>query len=171
LVVSAIVVGVLTWLHVFCAVGWFGGDLVMMMGLDPKLGGLSPAARSEVITRVFPGLNRLEMVFAGSTVAFGFFLLLSIAGGDPSVLSPTTSWGLAITVGAPLGLIAFLLEVAVHSPATRKVIAFETRGGAQGDPSHVEQASRYERRAETAEKAILVLLLVAFTFMVAAGQL
>lgn len=151
--------------------GWFGGDLVLMLGFDSSLGRLSPSAKGEVVTRLTPAINRLEMVFAGATVTFGLLLVYAMTGGDLAMLSPSSSWGLAVSVGATLGFIAFLLEVAVHSPAVRRVVAITAERGTEGQPSSTDEASRYERRAEVAETGILLLLFLVFTCMVTAGQI
>lgn len=167
---AALVTGVLTWLHVFCAMGWFGGDLVFMLGFDPRLGSLSSPTRGEILSNVLPGLNRLEQAFAGGTVVFGLLLLYDITGGDMSMLSPSSSWGLAVSIGATLGFIAFLLETGVHSPAVRRVIAI-ARESRTEDQRPGDEMSRHERRAEIAEIVILLLLFTTFTCMIAAGQL
>lgn len=171
MVITALVIGVLTWLHVFCAMGWFGGDLVLMVALDPKLGKLSPSAKRELVTRVFPGINTLEVGFAGATVTFGLLLAYAITGGNLAMLSPAGSWGFAVTVGATLALTAFLLEVTVHSPAVRRVIELARKTDGE-KPSTIEpETSKYERRSELAETTIIALLFLAFTCMIAAGQL
>ena len=168
---SALVIGALTWLHVLGAMGWFGGDLVLMIGLDPRLGRLSPSARWELTTRILPGINVLEMAFSGTTVTFGLLLLIAVTNGNASVLSPSNSWGLAVTVGAALAFVAFLLEVGVHSPAVRRMIATSKALGQQSFESMPAEISKHARRSEMAETVIVVLLFAAFTCMIASGQL
>jgi uncharacterized membrane protein len=166
---STLFLGVLLWLHVFSAIGWLGGDLVLLIGMEPRLGKLSPAARSELTTNLFPRLNRLEMTFATATILFGFFSAYEFTGGDLAMLSPATPWGLAITVGAALGLAAFLLEVVVEYPSENKVIAITRQMLADGKTEPPPELSKYHERSEFAEAGVLVLLLVALAFMVASG--
>ena len=166
---STLLLGVLAWFHIFSAIGWFGGDLMLLVGMEPMLGKLAPATRREFMTTVFPRLYRLDALFSTSTVLFGLLFAYEYTGGDLSMLSPSTSWGLAITVGATLGLLAFLLEVLVDFPSERKVIAIMKTMSADG--AAPADLTRYQRRGEFAEIAVVVLLFAALVFMVAAGQI
>lgn len=166
---STLILGVLAWFHVLSAIGWLGGDLVLLIGMEPRLGKLSPAARSELTTTLLPRLNRLEMTFATATVLFGVVFAYGLTGGDLAMLSPTTTWGLAITVGATLGFAAYLLEVIVEYPSENRVIAItrQMRASNQTDPP--PELSKYHERSELAEAGVLILLLAALAFMVASG--
>ena len=168
---STLILGILAWFHILSAIGWFGGDLVLIFGMEPKLGKLSPATRSELVTTLFPRLNRLEMIFATATVVFGLLFAYELTGGDLAMFSPATPWGLAITVGATLGFVAFLLEVVVDYPSEKKVIAImkEMRANNQSVPP--AELSKYHERSELAEMAVLVLLFTTLAFMVAAATL
>lgn len=145
--------------------------MVLLIGMEPRLGKLSPATRSELITTVFPRLIRLETIFAGGTVLFGLLFAYGYTGGDLAMLSPATSWGLAITVGATLGFVAFLLEVLVESPSENKVVAIMKEMRASDRSVPPAEMSKYHERSEFAEVAVLILLLTALAFMVASGML
>ena len=166
---STLILGILAWFHVLSAIGWFGGDIVLLIGMEPKFGKLSPATRGELMTTLFPRLNRLEMIFASGTVAFGVLYAYEFTGGNLTILSPTTSWGLAITAGATLGFVAFLLEVVVDYPAEKKVIAIMTEMRANNQLVPPAELSKYHERSEFAESAVLILLFAALAFMVASG--
>jgi uncharacterized membrane protein len=168
---STLILGVLAWFHILSAIGWFGGDIVLIFGMEPKLGKLSPATRGELVTTLFPRLNRLEMIFATATVVFGLLFAYEVTGGDLAMLSPSTPWGLAITVGATLGLVAFLLEVVVDYPSEKKVIAIMKEMRANNKLVPPAELSKYHERSEVAETAVLILLFTALGFMVAAGTL
>lgn len=166
---STLILGILAWFHILCAIGWFGGDIVLLIGMEPELGKLSPATRSDLMTTLFPRLNRLEMIFATGTVLFGLLFAYEFTGGNMALLSPTTTWGLAITVGATLGFAAFLLEVIVDYPSEKKVIAImkEMRNKNQLLPP--AELSKYYERSELAESAVLILLFTSLVFMVSSG--
>ena len=168
---SILILGILTWFHILSAIGWFGGDIVLLIGMEPKFGMLSPAARGELMTTLFPRLNKLELVFATGTVLFGPLLAYETAGGNLAMLSPSTSWGLAITAGATLGLVAFLLEVLVDYPSEKKVIAIMRQMNAENQSVPPAELSKYHERSEYAETAVLLLLFVSLAFMVASGLL
>ena len=166
---STLILGILAWFHVLSAIGWFGGDIVLLIGMEPKLGKLSPATRGELTTTLFPRLNRLELVFATGTVLFGLLFAYEFTGGNLTMLSPATPWGLAITVGATLGFVAFLLEVIVDYPAEKKVIAIMTEMRANDQLVPPAELSKYHERSEFAETAVLILLFTSLAFMVASG--
>jgi uncharacterized membrane protein len=168
---STLILGILAWFHVLSAIGWFGGDMVLLFGMEPRLGKLSPATRSELVTTLFPRLNKLEMFFASATVVFGLLFAYELTGGDLATFSPRTPWGLAITAGATLGLIAFLLEVIVDYPSEKKVIAIMTEMRANNQTLPPVELSKYHERSELAEMAVLVLLFTTLAFMVAAATL
>ncbi len=168
---SILILGILSWFHVFSAIGWFGGDIVLLLGMEPKLGKLSPATRNELMMTLFPRLNRLEMIFATATVFFGLVFAYESTGGDLAMLSPGTPWGLAITAGAALGFVAFLLEVAVDYPSEKRVIAIMAEMRARNSDAAPPELAKYHERSEHAELAVLILLFTALVFMVAAGQL
>jgi len=168
---STLILGVLAWFHILSAIGWFGSDIVLLIGMEPKLGKLSPATRGEMITTLFQRLHRLELIFATGTVLFGLFFAYELTGGNLTMLSPATPWGLAITVGATLGFVAFLLEVVVDYPAEKKVIAITKEMRANNQSVPPAELSKYHERSEFAETAVLILLFTSLVFMVAAGQL
>ncbi len=170
-VTTILILGILAWFHILSAIGWFGGDIVLLIGMEPKLGKLSPATRGELVTTLFPRLNRLEMIFATSTVLFGLLYAYALTGGNLTMLSPATSWGLAITVGATLGFIAFLLEAVVDYPAEKKVIAIMKEMQANNQLAPPAELSKYHERSEFAETAVLILLFTSLSFMVASGML
>jgi len=167
---SALVVGILAWLHILSAIGWLGSDIVLLIGMEPRLGKLSAAARDEFTTTVSPRINKMEMFFASATILFGLLFLYEFTGGDLSLISPSTQWGLAIMAGATLGFVAFLLEAFVDYPAEKMIIEIvrDMRANNRAPPPEL---SKYHERSEMVEIAVIILLFAAVTFMVAAGQL
>jgi hypothetical protein len=168
---STLVLGLLAWFHILSAIGWLGTDITLLLGVEPGLDRLTPAAKDELMTTIFPRLNRLEMIFASATVLFGLLFAYEFTGGDLTLLSPAKPWGLTITVGATLGFVAFLLEALVEYPSEKRVIEIVRELRAKNQLAPTAELSRYHERSEFAEVAVLILLLATLTFMVASATL
>jgi hypothetical protein len=97
------VVAVLTWLHVFSVVGWFGSFLYLLLVLFPLIGKMSPPARGEMMVKLLPSHALFTVIFGTMTVVFGGALYLMMRGGA----SPT--WFTFIWIGIGFALVAYVL--------------------------------------------------------------
>ena len=138
--------------------------------IAPALANLSPASSGEFFVKIAPRVIRFFQIAAGSTVLFGVLLVYAgISNGDFPGLSPSTTWGLSLTVGLVIGFVAFLIAEFMAVPALRKVIRIISgmqTGGQQGGP---EELGRALRRARLTASTAVVLLIITLVFMIAAG--
>jgi len=169
-VAAQIVLAILAWLHIISAVGWLGASMIFGFVVGPTMTRLSEEARLEFIAKVLPRYVRFGAGAAGSTILFGLIFTFALASGDSSMLSPSNPFGLQLTIGALFGFGAFLVVVLLVAPATRKAtrIAQGTIEGKRGISSEMIQTMK---RLRMGAMVVLVLLLLAFTFMVGTATL
>ena len=120
--VTAEVNAALAWLHILAAIGWMGTAMFLVMVLTPSMRVLSPSSRRDLILRLFPRFIRYVTVFATLTLVAGILLAFGYAGSSLQLLSPTTAWGLRITVGASLALVAYALAIGLGLRSARKIV-------------------------------------------------
>ncbi len=163
----AILLEVLLWLHIVAAIGWVGAAMVFGMVLGPVLPTFTPATRGEFIVKVFPKYIRFIEIFTIATPIIGVALALSMANGDFSMFAPTTQFGLFISVGAALAVVALVVAFGVVTPAARKVLKLtEAMMKAPGPPS--PELLGANKRLRGGAAIGLVLLMVILVCMVAA---
>jgi uncharacterized membrane protein len=157
---------VLLWFHIFAAVGWLGSAMVFAMLIGPTIGTLTPGTRAELVVKLFPRYIRYVESFSIATVVFGVALVLVIGNGDMSVFSPSTSFGLYISIGAVLALITAGLAFGIIVPSAHRVIRLaEEMIKNPGPPSpELPKASARLRMGATVGLILLILVLI---FMVA----
>ncbi len=161
---------VLFWLHIFSAIGWMGAAMVFGMVVAPLLPSFNPATRGEVVLKLFPKYIRYTEIFSLMAVIFGAILALAMAGGDFAMFSPTTTFGLFITIGATLAIITFGLGIGVIAPSAHRLVRLtESAVKNPGPPS--PDLLKTTGRLKTTATIGLVLLILVLVFMVAAAEL
>ncbi len=164
--VDQLIVALLAWLHIFFAVGWLGGGILFGFVIGPALGQLSPPASGEFFKKVVPRVVRFMQIVPGLTILFGLLLLYAFTNGDLSVVSPANSWGLKITIGMTIGLIALLTAELLAVPAFRKavrIIGQAPPAGTQGPPAELLATLK---RARISSRVTVLLLIITLVFMV-----
>jgi uncharacterized membrane protein len=164
----AVVLEVLLWLHVIAAMGWVGAAMVFAMLIGPALPTFTPSTRGEFIVKVVPKYTRFAQVFTVVTPLVGIALALSMAGGSTSAFSPTTQFGLFISAGAALTLLAWVIAFGVVGPAAHKVVRL-TEEAMKGTGPPVPELLAANKRLRTGAASGLVLLMVILACMVAAS--
>ncbi len=154
--------------HVLFAVAWLGGAIMFGVIIAPAAARISPAASREFFVRVAPGVLRFFQIVPVLAIFFGLLLLYNMTGGDWSMLSSSTSWGLDTSVGMAFGIGAFVVGEGGAAPALQRMIRLLSNLGSPGGPSP-EEVPRAAMRARVMATATLVLLLGAMVFMVGAG--
>ena len=156
---------ILLWLHIFSAVGWLGAAMVFAMLIGPTIGTLTPGARAEIVTKLFPKYVRYAEAFSLMTVIFGDALVLDLGNGDMSIFSMSGVYRL-ISVGAVLALLAVILAFTVVTPSARKVhrLTVEMVKNSTTPPPELMKASV---RLRVSSSVGLVLLILVLVFMVA----
>lgn len=164
--VDQFIVAVLAWLHIFFAVGWLGGGIMFGFVIGPALSRLSPPASGEFFKKVVPRILRFFQIVPGLTILFGLLLLYAYTDGNLSVVSLGNSWGLKITLGMTIGLIALLnvelLAVPYFHKAMR-IVGQAPSAGSQGPPAELLATLRKARISAT---VTVFLLIIALMFMV-----
>lgn len=166
----SLVLAILFWLHIFSAVGWMGAAMVFGMVLGPLLPTFNPATRGEIVLKLFPKYVRYSELFALSTVGFGVILALVMSGGNMSNFSPTTTFGLFITIGASLAIVTAIVALGVIAPSAHKLVRLtESAVKTPGPPS--PDLMKTSNRLKMSATIGLVLLILVLVCMVAAAEL
>ena len=158
---------ILAWLHVISAICWLGGGIMLGFVVGPALRRLSPASSGEFLLKVVPGVVRFFQIFAGLTVLFGALLLYNMGG--PSLLDPSTSYGLDLSIGVTFALVAFVESEFVAVPIQLKAVRLIKEMVAAGKHEPPAEFPKTQQRAVATALLTLVLLLITSVFMVGAG--
>ena len=144
--------------------------MFLVMVLTPSMRALSPSSRRDLILKLFPRFIRYVTVFATLTLVAGILLAFGHAGSSLESLSPTTTWGLMITVGASLALVAYALALGVGLRSARKIVRILN---AQQDPQQAPppEILQLQGRMRMTATTVIILLMLSLVFMVAASRL
>lgn len=169
--VFSLVSAVLAWLHILSAIGWMGSAMFLAMVLGPSTRELPPPSRRDLVLRLFPRFIRYVTIFATLTLVFGVLLGMGLLSDGSDVLSPSTTWGLRIIIGASLALVAYALAFAVGLRSARGILRLlEKTPQAQQEVQAFEMA-KLTRRLRLTAATVTLLLSVSLIFMVAASRL
>lgn len=164
-----LVLTVLAYGHVLSAVGWLGGSLLTAFIIGPSLQSLSAPARLEFLAKVIPRIIRYVGATIGGTFIFGLLLLYYVLGGDFAMMSPSTTYGAALSAGITLAVITAIFAGAVVFPAFSKMAKMADgvlKSGGQPPPPEM---MKYANRARIGSAIGAVLLLIVLALMVTAG--
>ena len=158
---------IVLWIHIFGAIGWLGAAMVFVMIVAPGLAKLTPQSRAEFVLNVVPKYVRYTLIFAIVTLVFGISSVIVFANGNYSVMSMSTSFGMYISIGALLALVAFGLGAGVAIPSANKVVKItkSMSGNAGPPPPELIAASKKMRLGS----ALLMIVLVLVTIFMVAG--
>jgi uncharacterized membrane protein len=114
---------VLRIIHIFAAVTWVGGGIFLMSVLTPTVRDAGPdGGRFMLHLSKYGRLGRMLTVSSILTVLAGLLLFYPTTGGlNSSYL--TSPNGITLTIGAIVGLVAFLHGAFASGPITRKMEA------------------------------------------------
>ncbi len=158
---------VLAWLHVVSAICWLGGGIMFAFVVGPALSRLSPASSGEFLVKVVPRVVRFFQVFAALTILFGLLLLYNLGG--PSLLSPSTSYGVDLSIGAGFAIVAFVESEFVAVPIQLQAVRMIREMLAAGQHQPPAGFPKTLRLATITATLTVVLLIFASVFMVGAG--
>ena len=160
---------VLLWLHLVGAIGWLGAAMVFGMLIGPTLPSLSPASRGELIVKLIPKYIRFAEICAFVTPIFGLTLALYITQGNWIIFSPSTNFGLFISIGAMLSLVMWVIAFALVGPTARKLVSITKemmKNPGSPPPAALQGVSNRLRLTSTTG---LVVMLIIVVCMVAAA--
>jgi uncharacterized membrane protein len=161
---------IMAWLHIFTALGWTGAVMIFVMVVGPTMAKLSPPARGELAVKLIPRFVRYMASFGILTLAFGVGLAF-LRVGDFSAFSPSTVWGLRITTGASLALLALITGLTVTLPTGLKMVRLITSFQKSPEGQPPAELPRLQKRMARSGFAVMTLLILALIFMVAAARL
>lgn len=168
--VDAVLVGALTWFHVFSVIGWTGAALTFLVSIRPSVAKFSPQASGEFMLKVFPRFVRSVQVFTVLTLIFGLSLALAMSDGPPNKFDLVSPWSICVTVGAALGIATFFVVFLVLTPTAKGLVRLI--GQMQSNPQNPPPAElkKLQKRLAIIPPLGVTLLLSAEVFMVTAAQ-
>jgi uncharacterized membrane protein len=168
--VDQIVVGTLTWFHIFSVIGWSGAALTFLVTIKPSLAKFSPQASGEFILKVLPRFVRSVQIFSILTLVFGPSLAFTMADGPPNAFDLKSPWSILIVIGASIGITAFLVVFLVLTPTAKKLsnAIMKMKQNPQQPPP--AELSKLQKRLSFIPPLAVTLLLSTEVFMVAAAQ-
>jgi hypothetical protein len=168
--VDHIVVGILTWFHIFSVIGWSGAALTFLITVKSSLAKFSPQASGEFILKMMPRFTRSVQILSDLTLVFGPLLAFAMNDGPPNQFNLVSPWSICIVIGAAIGIIAFLVVFLLLTPTARKLEhAIRRMQQNPGQPPPAELQHLQKRLAIIPSLAV-TLLLSTEVFMVAAAQ-
>jgi hypothetical protein len=168
--VDHIVVGILTWFHIFSVIGWSGAALTFLITVKSSLAKFSPQASGEFILKMMPRFTRSVQILSALTLVFGPLLAFAMNDGPPNQFNLVSPWSICIVIGAAIGIIAFLVVFLLLTPTARKLEhAIRRMQQNPGQPPPAELQHLQKRLAIIPSLAV-TLLLSTEVFMVAAAQ-
>jgi uncharacterized membrane protein len=159
---------VVLWLHVFGAIGWMGAGMIFAIVIGPSVGTMSPAARTEFFANVVPKYLRYVEVFSILTILFGVATAVVFADGDYSMFSSSSTFGLLLSAGAILGLVAIGLAMAVVVPTARRISKISQGMLQKPGPPPAELLGLAKRLKVSSTSALAILVLVTMLMVAAA---
>ena len=159
----------LAYAHILSAVGWLGGSLLTAFVIGPSLQTLSAPSRLEFLAKVIPRIVRYVYGMIAGTIVFGLLLLYTFVGGDFSMLSPSTPFGVGVSAGMLVAVVVVVLATTVVFPSFNKVASLANgvlKSGGQPPPPEL---AKYANRARVGSMVGAILLLVVLVLMVSAG--
>ena len=139
---------VLVFLHVFFGIIWAGGAIATGLFIVPSVIEAGPpggAVMAGVVKRRFPA------VMTGSAI------VVMLAGARLYMLRFSSEWlmtaqGLVLTLGAILGIGAFVLGVFIQRPLVGRVSALAAQIASSGRPPTPDQSSQLQAMRDRLKK-------------------
>ena len=169
--VDQIIVGTLTWFHIFSVIGWSGAALTFLISIKPTVAKFSPQASGEFIVKVFPRFVRSVQVLSLLTVIFGPSLAYTMADGPPNAFDLKSPWSIFIVIGASIGITVFLVVFFLLTPTAKKLTASITKMKQNPQqPPPAELLSFAEKFGDNSTFSCVAFALDGRVFMVSAAQ-
>ena len=168
--VNQIIVGALTWFHVFSVIGWTGAALTFLISIKPSLARFSPQASGEFIVKTLPRFVRSVQVFSVLAIIFGPSLAFTMADGPPNAFDLKSPWSICIVIGASIGITAILVVFFLLTPTAKKLsnLILKMQQNPQQPPP--AELRHLQKRLAIIPPLAVSLLLSTEVFMVATAQ-
>jgi len=128
----------LVLIHVLFAILWAGGAIVVGLFVLPSVSEAGPAGgavMAGMLKRKFP----IVMTVSGALVILSGIRLFTLQPLSGSWF--TTSHGIVLTLGALVGIAAFLMGIFIQKPTAERLGALAAQVAAAGKPPTPEQAA------------------------------
>ena len=149
--------------HVFSAVVWVGGGVIMVLFIAPAVQATAPAGGAVMAHLV--GKLKLPTVLnhtAWLTAITGLAMFWRIASGaDPAYFQ--TAQGMGQAIGSVTGMLAFIGAVFVQLPRSKKIGALGAEAG--GSPSEAQVAVIQDEQRKFALGGKVVVALFGITLL------
>jgi uncharacterized membrane protein len=139
----------LLWVHVFFGIVWAGGAIVAGLFIVPSVMDAGPAGgavMAGMLKRRFPVLMSVSAIL----VSLSGLRLYSIRFSTAFLGTPE---GIVLTLGALLGLGAFVMGLAVQRPVAARLGELGAQISAAGGPPSPEQAAELQSLRERLGRA------------------
>jgi hypothetical protein len=168
--VYQIIVGIITWFHVFSVIGWTGAALTFLVSIRPMLGKFSPQASGEFVVKVMPRFLRSVQVFTVLTLVFGPLLAWQMNDGPPNQFNLVSPWSISVTIGASIGITMFFFVFFLFTPTAKNLVRVIKQVQQNPQQPPPAELSVLQKRLAMIPPIGVTLLLLAEVFMVAAAQ-
>ena len=158
---------ILAWLHVISAIGWLGGGILFGFVIAPGLAKVSPSGSGEFLVMIAPRVGLFFQIIAGLTILFGALLLYNVGGFG--LLTLSTTYGLNLSIGVTLALVAFVVSEFIAVPTLFKAIRMIKAMQASGAHQPPAEFPRAMKIANGTAMLTVILLILTSVFMVGAG--
>ena len=150
---------VLLILHVGAILGWMGVSFVFGSVLRTSMSGMTPERRSQFSLNVVPRYSRYILATSVASVIFGVLLYgYSVMPG--STVAPSSSGLVLIQAGAGLGVIAFILVLAIIWPSNKKLVKLSKDAKSGVPMGDLEPVQRRVRMVVGIVSGLLVIVLI-----------
>ena len=122
---------ILLWLHIFSGASWFGATLLFALVVGPTIGDLSQATSNEVVVKMLPKYLKFTVTLTLLAPVLGLVTALYASDWSFNIFSPSSNFGIYMTAGASLSLLAWLVVLGVVYPTGSKIVSI-TRGIKEG---------------------------------------
>ena len=168
--VDQIVVGILTWFHIFSVIGWSGAALTFLITVKPSLAKFSPQASGEFVLKVLPRFTRSVQILSALTLTFGPLLAFTMNDGPPNQFNLVSPWSICIVIGASIGIVAFLVVFLLLTPTVGKLTRAIRQMQQNPQLPPPPELKLMQKRLSIIPPLAVTLLLTTEVFMVAAAQ-
>ncbi len=114
-----VLIEILAWFHIFFAIGWIGGALLLEFAVNPSLKNLTPQSSIEFTGKFVPRLGIFMGIFSTLTVAFGPLLFFAITGWK--IPMPDGGWDIVMYVGIAGAIVVYAFGILVLMPLSTKI--------------------------------------------------
>ena len=144
-------------LHVLLGAIWLGVVILMSLFLVPSVQEAGPAGGAVMMALVRRKLDAFIASIAGITVLSGIWLYWVLSNGFDPAIAGTMRMRI-VGLGGVLGLLAAIIGGSVVARGMRRAIALMKEG-------RMDEAAQLRRRAASAGRLVMVLVLLAILCM------